>query len=267
MRYGFVVSRTGVPKPATQRPTLPSAGRLGLVEPTAAADLLRLGWNTDAHIELLWSLSRAADADAALRTLVRLADALDTGWDELATRLLTDKSLRGRLFALLGSSLALGDHLVANPQSWQLLGDTAGRMVELPSAAELKTAFTECAARNPQPAAGAALRTLYRDRLMVLAALDVAPTVENERVLPFATIGEHLSDLADAALAAALEVAVATVCTDGPAPRLSVIAMGKCGVGGVSIAPGAATGADPHRVALWADERSHCLLGTLALQA
>ena len=52
----------GVAKPATQRPKLPSVGRLGLVEPTAAADLDRLGWNTDAHIELLWSLSRAPDA-------------------------------------------------------------------------------------------------------------------------------------------------------------------------------------------------------------
>jgi glutamate-ammonia-ligase adenylyltransferase len=37
-------------------------------------------------------------------------------------------------------------------------------------------------------------------------------------VLPFATIGAHLSDLADAALAAALEVAYAAVCGDG-APR------------------------------------------------
>ena len=68
MRYGFVVSEPAVPKPATRRPTLPGVGRLGLVEPTAPAHLERLGWNTDAHIELLWSLSRAADADAALRT-------------------------------------------------------------------------------------------------------------------------------------------------------------------------------------------------------
>ena len=53
-------------KPATQRPKLPSVGRLGLVDPSAPADLDRLGWNTDAHVELLWSLSRAPDADAAL---------------------------------------------------------------------------------------------------------------------------------------------------------------------------------------------------------
>ena len=215
-----------MPKPATQRPKLPGVGRLGLVEPTAPADLTRLGWTTDAHIELLWSLSRAPDADIALRAMVRLADALGDEWDDLAAALLADNSLRGRLFAVVGSSLALGDHLAAHPQSWRLL---EGR-VELPSAAELKTAFTESAAENAGPAVGSALRTLYRDRLLVLGALDVAPTVENEPVLPFETVGRHLSDLADAALTAAQQVAVAVVCKGGtPAPRLAVIAMGKCG--------------------------------------
>jgi hypothetical protein len=121
-----------VAKPATQRPKLPSVGRLGLVEPSASADLDRLGWHTDAHVELLWSLSRAPDADVALRTMVRLADAAGGGWDELNQALVKDKGLRGRLFGVLGSSLALGDHLVAHPQSWHLLaGD-----VTLPSADE-----------------------------------------------------------------------------------------------------------------------------------
>ena len=66
--------------PATQRPRLPGVGRLGLVEPTAAADLATLGWDTDNHVELLWSLSRAPDADAALQTMVRLAE--EAGHDE-----------------------------------------------------------------------------------------------------------------------------------------------------------------------------------------
>ena len=115
-----------MPKPATQRPTLPSVGRLGLIEPPARADLDRLGWTTDAHVELLWSLSRSPDADVALRTMVRLADALEDGWDELNRALVKDRGLRGRLFGVLGSSLALGDHLVAQPRSWHLL---AGRVV------------------------------------------------------------------------------------------------------------------------------------------
>ena len=144
-------------KPATQRPNLPSVGRLGLVEPSAPTDLDQLGWNSDAHIELLWSLSRSPDADVALRTMVRLADAAKDS-NELNQTLVKDKGLRGRLFGVLGSSLALGDHLVANPQSWHLLaGD-----VTLPSADELRTMFTEAVESASGPS----------DMLPVLRAVD-----------------------------------------------------------------------------------------------
>ncbi|MGH3560253.1 MAG: bifunctional [glutamine synthetase] adenylyltransferase/[glutamine synthetase]-adenylyl-L-tyrosine phosphorylase, partial [Mycobacterium sp.] len=222
--------------PATQRSKLPSVGRLGLVDPRAAADLAKLGWyNSDspAHVDVLWSLSRAPNADVALRALVQLAEAPDARWDELGPALLTDRSLRGRLFALLGSSLAFGDHLIAHPQSWKLL---AGN-VTLPSADQLSRAFADCAAEalaEPDLCTDR-LRTLYRDRLLVLAALDLAPTVEDEPVLPFAAIGAHLADVADAALGAALAVAEAKVAQvsvqrgSGAPPRLAVIAMGKCG--------------------------------------
>ncbi|GFG55139.1 bifunctional glutamine-synthetase adenylyltransferase/deadenyltransferase [Mycolicibacterium agri] len=216
-----------VAKPVTQRPKLPSVGRLGLVEPTAPADLDRLGWNTDAHVELLWALSRAPNADVALRTMVRLAEADPAQWDELNGILLTDKPLRGRLFGVLGSSLALGDHLVANPHSWRLLaGD-----VTPPSIDELRAQFLEAVESTTDTHDLLhRMRTLYRDRLLVLAALDLAPVVENEPVLPFKEIGHHLSDLADAALAAALKVATRSVCgEDAEPPRLAVIAMGKCG--------------------------------------
>ncbi|MDI3313740.1 MAG: bifunctional [glutamine synthetase] adenylyltransferase/[glutamine synthetase]-adenylyl-L-tyrosine phosphorylase [Mycobacterium sp.] len=220
-----------VTKPVTERPTVPSAARLGLVDPNAAAHLARLGWDTDAHVELLWALSRAPDADAALRTIVRLAEALGAGWDELNTALFTDRGLRGRLFAVLGSSLALGDHLIAHPGSWRLL---AGR-VTLPSAEDLRRMFLECLADSPAETSPAArsvlsrLRARYRDRLLVLAALDLAPVVEDLPVLAFREVGAHLADLADAALAAALRVAETTVCGQRTPPRLAVIAMGKCG--------------------------------------
>ena len=212
-------------KPATKRPRLPSPGRLGLIEAPARANLTRLGWTTDDYVELLWSLSRAPDADAALRAMVRLADALGAGWEELNAALLKDRSLRGRLFALLGSSLALGDHVIAHPQDWRLL---AGQ-VSLPSVNELRREFLDCVTETTANAVLSALHTLYRRRLLVLAALDVAPTVENEPVLPFATIGAHLSDLADAAVAAALEIAMLRVPAQDRRPRLAVIAMGKCG--------------------------------------
>jgi [glutamine synthetase] adenylyltransferase / [glutamine synthetase]-adenylyl-L-tyrosine phosphorylase len=218
-----------VAKPATRRPKLPSVGRLGLVEPQAHADLDRLGWNRDDYVELLWSLSRAPDADTALRTMVRLADAAKDGWGELNEALLKDRSLRGRLFGVLGSSLALGEHLVAHPDSWRLLQGS----VQLPSADELRDTFTDAAdkaeiSKGPVSAVHP-LRTLYRDRLLVLAAMDLASTVENEPVLPFTTVGEQLADLADAALGAALRVATRSVCGDDEPPRLAVIAMGKCG--------------------------------------
>jgi glutamate-ammonia-ligase adenylyltransferase len=215
-----------VAKPATQRPKLPSVGRLGLVESSAPADLDRLGWNTDAHVELLWSLSRAPDADNALRTMVRLADAVGRDWDELNQAIVKDKGLRGRLFGVLGSSLALADHLVAHPDSWHLLAGP----VTLPSADELRKMFAEVAEKASNTrAALQPLRTLHRDRLLVLAGLDLAPTVENQPVLPFTTVGEHLSDLADAALGAALIIASRSVPGDDQQPRLAVIAMGKCG--------------------------------------
>jgi len=217
-----------VAKPATQRSRVPSAGRLGLVDPAAPSHLALLGWDNDTHLELLWSLSRAPDADSALRTMVRLSEALGADWPRLAGALVTDRALRGRLFSVLGSSLALGDHLVANPGSWHLL---AGE-VRLPDPDELRRGFSACIPDRGAPPVDVLpkLRTHYRDQLMILAALDLAPTVENELVLQFCTVGAHLSDLADAALGAALTLAVATVCDDdAPPPRLAVIAMGKCG--------------------------------------
>ncbi|HET7742215.1 MAG TPA: bifunctional [glutamine synthetase] adenylyltransferase/[glutamine synthetase]-adenylyl-L-tyrosine phosphorylase, partial [Mycobacterium sp.] len=168
----------------------------------------------------------APDADVALHTMVRLAEALGSGWDELNHALVTDRALRGRLFSVLGSSYALGDHLVAEPNSWHLL---AGK-VTLPSAADLRREFDTAAENSTDATAGQTLRLMYRDRLLVLAALDLAPTVENEPVISFPTVGEHLANLADAALGAALIIATRMVCGDDtPPPRLAVIAMGKSG--------------------------------------
>ncbi|MCV7412795.1 glutamine-synthetase adenylyltransferase [Mycobacterium florentinum] len=219
-----------VTRPTTERPKLPSVGRLGLVDPPASERLAQLGWTArddKAHVDLLWALSRAPDPDAALRALVRLAENPDTGWDELNAALLSERALRGRLFSVLGSSLALGDHLVANPKSWKLL---RGK-VKLPTRDELHQAFVDCvndALAEPNSVVPR-LCTLYRDHLLVLAALDLAATVEDEPVLPFTEVGAQLSDMADAVLAASLRAAEVTVCGDRTPPRLAVIAMGKCG--------------------------------------
>ena len=220
-------------KPGIERRRLPGVGRLGLIDPPAGERLAQLRWTDHddrEHVDLLWSLSRAPDPDTALRALVQLSESLDAGWDELDAALLAEHGLRGRMFAVLGSSVALGDHLVAHPQSWKLLrGD-----VKLPSSDQLRRTFNACVDEVLADSAGpgsaiAKLQNLYRDHLLVLAALDVAPTVEDEPVLPFTAVAAQLSDIADAALAAALRVAEVTVCGDDTPPRLAVIAMGKCG--------------------------------------
>ncbi|RVW10938.1 bifunctional [glutamine synthetase] adenylyltransferase/[glutamine synthetase]-adenylyl-L-tyrosine phosphorylase [Prescottella agglutinans] len=229
-------------KPPYARSAVPGAGRLGLIEPTAPAELAALGWSNLDGVELLWALSRAANADLALRTLARMREELGDAWAELDAALRADKGLRGRLFGLIGASSAFGDHLVADPASWKLLaGD-----VTLPSKTELTRRLLACVGATPEtgpnaspmlhraaitgPEAVAALRKCYRDQMMVLAAVDLAATVENEPVVPYQTVGHQLSDMADAALTAALSVGVAAVCPDEPCPtRIAVIAMGKCG--------------------------------------
>lgn len=217
---------------STERSKVPSVGRLGLVDARAASLLEELGWTTEAHVPLLWSLSRSPDADAALLTLIRLHEEMGADWAVLDRELSADTALRGRLLSVIGSSLALGDHLVAHPARWQLLvGD-----IELESKEALQERFLTAVgavggrASVSEGAAISALRDAYRDRLLVLAALDLAATVENEPVLPFPVVGQHLADLADAALTAALSVAVSLVVPEGQdPPRLAVIAMGKCG--------------------------------------
>ncbi|WP_228002557.1 bifunctional [glutamine synthetase] adenylyltransferase/[glutamine synthetase]-adenylyl-L-tyrosine phosphorylase [Nocardia australiensis] len=228
-------------RPPSARSAVPGVGRLGLLEPTAAASLRELAWDNVDSIPVLWALSRSPDADLALLTLMRLRSALGDDWAELDAMLRADRSLRGRLFALIGSSSAFADHLVADPDTWRIL-----RRDKLPSREELVddllAAVAAVPARSPDPTAVlyraeisgpesiGLLRKRYRDQLMLLAALDLAATVENEPVLPYQVVGRHLTDLADAALAAALSVAVARVCQDEPVPvRLAVIAMGKCG--------------------------------------
>src|SRR5205814_6376971 len=67
---------------------------------------------------LLDALARSADPDLALRQLHRLVEAERDG---LLFTLRINPSLRDRLLAVLGASVELGDHLVANPGEWRTL--------------------------------------------------------------------------------------------------------------------------------------------------
>ncbi|MEU7140772.1 bifunctional [glutamine synthetase] adenylyltransferase/[glutamine synthetase]-adenylyl-L-tyrosine phosphorylase [Nocardia sp. NPDC046473] len=228
-------------RPPTARSAVPGVGRLGLLEPSAAASLHELGWDNVESIPVLWALSRAPDADLALSTLVKLRERMENNWAALDSAIRSETALRGRLFALLGSSSAFADHLVVDPAAWEIL-----RRKELPGRDELIADLLDAVHAVPEegpvpggllfragesgPEVVALLRKRYRDQLMLLAALDLAATVENEPVLAYQVVGRHLTALADAALTAALSVAVARVCKDGPVPvRLAVIAMGKSG--------------------------------------
>ncbi|NDZ95535.1 bifunctional [glutamine synthetase] adenylyltransferase/[glutamine synthetase]-adenylyl-L-tyrosine phosphorylase [Streptomyces sp. SID6673] len=225
------------------RGRVPSAGRLGLLETTAPGHLAELGWDNDDSVDVLWALSRAPDADLALRALIRLKGAAGADdWAEADDQIRTDTGFRGRLFAVLGASDALGDHMVAEPSSWRLLiGSTLPSVDEMnermlasvgaipePGALEAGNKVYRAAVTGPKSVV--ALRTAYRNLLLQLAAHDVAPTVQDEPVIYLPEVGAFLSDLADAALTAALAVAVAEVCGDEPlSVRLAIIAMGKCG--------------------------------------
>ncbi|MBC3192900.1 bifunctional [glutamine synthetase] adenylyltransferase/[glutamine synthetase]-adenylyl-L-tyrosine phosphorylase [Pseudonocardia sp. C8] len=225
-----------------------SLARLGLPGPGADATLRTLGWwNGDGPVpgceEIMWALARSPDQALALRAVERLAHTAP--WPDIDRALRTDRGLRGRLFATLGSSTALGDHLITHPDRWPLLADTVERLDPPPDLARrtanlLRAVGADPAAPPPGTPGGAratltgaeaivALRSAYRDELLGLASADLAavgdPTLP---VMEVDDVAAQLADLAEAALAAALAVAAAE--QDPPDElRLAIVGMGKCG--------------------------------------
>ena len=232
--YGAGVS---VPRRTTAAGRL---ARLGFADP-ARAELLIGDLAVDpgqAREALIGALATAADPDLALAALARMPrDA------ELARALAEDPRLRGRLLAVLGASVALGDHLARHPGHWRVLAGADD--LPSPAADQVRAellASVGARPRDPEPVAGAvggsagpggtdgtgadpvaALRVAYRRRLLALAARDLTGEASLDQVA-----GE-LAELAAAALEAALAIARADL-PPGSAPcRLAVIAMGKCG--------------------------------------
>jgi [glutamine synthetase] adenylyltransferase / [glutamine synthetase]-adenylyl-L-tyrosine phosphorylase len=235
----------------------PSPARFGLTGDRAADELRAAGWwsgggPTADGEDVLPALARSADPDLTLREVDRLREALGDGWGEVSEALRADPVLRGRLFGVFGASSALADFLVANPDQWRrLAGSTAPGS---PTEVLLTAVGADPAAPPPGVPGGAraqshgqeavrALRVAYRSLLLEIAADDLAPVVSPQ--LPTAAYEDvtgRLSDLADAALRAALAVASAEVLPPADAGTdtgedgaetgecsLAVIAMGKCG--------------------------------------
>ena len=128
---------------------------------------------------------------------------------------------RDRVLAVLGSSAALGDHLVAHPDHWRAV--TEARPLTVAERTERLVAAVGAPGEAP---AVDVLRTAYREQLLGIAALDLT-SADPLETLPD-TAGA-LADLAQAALEAALVIARSEVGPDAARTRLAVIAMGKTG--------------------------------------
>jgi glutamate-ammonia-ligase adenylyltransferase len=232
----------------TDRPrSMPAPARFGLTEERAERDLRAAGWwgtagPTDGGEPVLVALSRSPDPDMALRGLDRLREGNPAGWPALDHALRADEGLRGRLCAILGTSTALTDFLVAQPEQWHRL--TSGRTQRAEFAATLLTAVgADPAAPPPGTPDGAmatltgadavrALRMAYRGLLLEIAAADLGHLVAPDLPQPgYEAVAGELTELAEAALRAALAVSAAelTRANGGLGGELAVIAMGKCG--------------------------------------
>jgi glutamate-ammonia-ligase adenylyltransferase len=225
-----------------------SLAQLGLTEDRAAPTLAGLGWWLDDRPvrdaePVMWALARSADPNLALRTLERLAESAGPEWKTLDAALRVDEGLRGRLLSVLGSSTALGDHLVGRPARWRsLASDRALDPARFPDPRQRTADLMAAVRADPDAPPGearagltgseaiTALRFAYRDALLELAAADLAAV--SEPALPVVsvdTVAAQLADLACAALRAALAVARAEVVPEGGTEKLAIIAMGKCG--------------------------------------
>ncbi len=182
----------------------------------------------------LTALGRAPDPDLALVALLALAGVVPDA-AELMRELHGDPVLRGRLFAVLGTSAALGEVLVRHPDAWHPLRGPKPLEVPDPRAALLAAVGGDPAAEMPVAAAVAgrddctsservdAMRAAYRRQLVIVAARDLAGEAG------LVATASDLADLAAAALEASLAIARADEPDHGVGCRLSVIGMGKCG--------------------------------------
>lgn len=201
--------------------------RLGFHDAARSSGVLDRVDGLDVDSVIVVAAAQTADPDQALLLLERICEAAGPSQaQELLAALTEQEVLRARLLAVLGLSVALGEHLVRHHQDWHLLvGDLTdpgeGATTALLAAVEACDSEPEVAAL-PWDDALLALRVAYRRRLLMLAAMDLTGAMS------FAETSATLAALADAVLAAGLAIArsrepAAAEC------RLAVIAMGKTG--------------------------------------
>ncbi|GAB2859798.1 bifunctional [glutamine synthetase] adenylyltransferase/[glutamine synthetase]-adenylyl-L-tyrosine phosphorylase [Nocardioides pacificus] len=176
-------------------------------------------------------LAWTADPDLALGRLLELSERVEHP-DELLDELVDDEGTAMRLLAVLGTSEALGDHVLRHTEHWRELTDPLLGCSRPPAwavRADLLTAVgadprsAAPVATLPDGQAVDALRVEYRRILLRLVARDLAHHVGVDDV------AAELSDLAAGTLDAALAIARARVGESASLTRLAVVAMGKCG--------------------------------------
>jgi glutamate-ammonia-ligase adenylyltransferase len=177
------LARLGFQDPARAELLLADPALAGLIDPL------------DVMFEdgLLSAVGETPDPDLALLALVRLMESLH----RLTTRDPDDPSIaaadvahllqairvggpvRDRLLAVLGSSTALGDHLVRHPEHWIALSDDLEEAAPTVREALLRAVGADSADDQPTASCGGTvaydrLRVAYRGQLLALAARDLA---------------------------------------------------------------------------------------------
>lgn len=211
-------------RPVRDEAIVAALARLGFLEPSRAAQLLvadgLAGLLDDPA--LLDAFGSAADPDLALRSLERILKAASPRTaSELREAIVDGSGVRHRLLSVLGLSEALGEHLVRHPEHWTALTDAA--CAAAPTRAELIATLRDAVRGLPAAEAALNLRVAYRELLLNLAGRDLAGEIE------FTQVTGELADLADAVLAAGLEIATGELPAGEDPPRFAIIAMGKCG--------------------------------------
>lgn len=193
-----------------------------------------------------WLLSHAADTadpNQALLGFLRLTEAAAAAGPE-ARRILAEActTAPARLFAILGMSTTLSEHLISRPANVHILSEAkiAEAGLDTTPEGERAAALAAVHARAREPGslpradlsglgeAGAieALRLHYWYRLTQIAALDLTAGPAPDHV---EEVARALSDVVGGALEAALAVGRAVYGADANDVNLAVIAMGKTG--------------------------------------
>jgi [glutamine synthetase] adenylyltransferase / [glutamine synthetase]-adenylyl-L-tyrosine phosphorylase len=213
----------GVVRIATTQGNL---ARRGFVDARAAESILeRWQLGGDNPQRLVDLITEAADPDLALSGLDRLAENVP----DLKERLTASPLLARQLLMVLGGSSRLSQHLLAHPEHLALLDGELTRA----SATQLRQDLLTAVGADPEAAvpvagelSGDPLRIAYRGALLRIAARDLGSPEPIEAV---DGVADELSDLADAALEAALAIARAKIGPDAVKTRLAVVGLGKCG--------------------------------------